>query len=154
MKLQDAIRKLYLSDRRLQITLLAFMVLCYGAILCNVRLHHQVLPLNRTFNSMLEHLMHGQFDVDPTIVGSEGYLRNGHVYAYWGITCALVRLPLLIVGRLDLDVTPWSCLIAVCLAGIMKVRAVLFLRRSCGITPASEWLLASCWPTSFWEAPR
>jgi hypothetical protein len=135
MKLPDAIRKLSLSDRWLQCVLLAFMVLYYGVILRKVGVHW---PLNRTFNSMLQHLVHGQFDVDPNIIEDEGFLRNGHVYAYWGITCALVRLPLLLFRRLDLDVTAWSCLVAVCLAGMMKVRTVLFLRRYCGPTPASE----------------
>lgn len=87
---------------------------------------------------MLDHLMHGQFDVDPNIIGDEGFLRNGRVYAYWGITCALLRLPLLLLHKLDLDITVWSCLVAVCLAGMMKVRTVLFLRRSCSATSASE----------------
>jgi hypothetical protein len=135
MKLLNAIRKLYLNDRWLQPILLAFMVLVYGVILYKTALHW---PSNRTFNSMLLHLSHGQFDVDPTIIGEEGFLRNGHVYAYWGITCALVRLPLLIFHRLDLDVTAWSCLIAVCFAGMTKVRTLLFPRRNSGPTPASE----------------
>src|SRR5271156_840461 len=106
MKLRDEICKLYLSERWLQRILLAFMVFYYGVILHKTAWHW---PLNRTFNSMLDHLSHGQFDVDPTIIGGEGFLRNGHVYAYWGITCALVRLPLLVFRRLDLDVTVWSC---------------------------------------------
>lgn len=139
MKLQVALRKLYLNDLWLLSVLLAFMVLCYGVILRKVGVH---LPLNRTFNSMLDHLVHWQFDVDPNIVGSEGFLRNGHAYSYWGITCALLRLPLLFFDRLDLDVTAWSCLAAVCLAGMMKVRTVLFLRRYCGPTTASDGVFA------------
>lgn len=135
MKLPVALRKLYLNDLWLLCVLLAFMVLCYGVILREIGVHW---PLNRTFNSMLDHLVHWRFDVDPNIVGSEGFLRNGHIYSYWGITCALVRLPLLFFHRLDLDVTAWSCLVAVCLAGVMKVRTVLFLRRYCGPTTASE----------------
>lgn len=135
MKLPVALRKLYLNDLWLLRVLLAFMVLCYGVILRKVGVHW---PLNRTFNSMLDHLVHWRFDVDPNIVGREGFLRNGHVYSYWGITCALVRLPLLFFHRLDLDVTAWSCLVAVYLAGMMKVRTVLFLRRCCGPTTASE----------------
>ena len=147
MKLQNEVRKLYVNDRRLQYILLAFMVLFYGIILSNARVHQPVLPVNRTFNSMIEHLVHGQFDVDPNAIGGEGFLRNGHIYAYFGITCALVRLPLLLFHRLDLDVTRWSCLIAVCLACMMKLRIVLFLRRTCGATPASEWafgLMMAC----------
>lgn len=147
MKLPDAFRKLYLNDRWLQFILLAFMVLFYGIILSNARLHQPTWPMNRTFNSMIDHLVHGQFDVDPNTIGGEGNLRNGHVYAYFGITCALVRLPLLLFHRLDLDVTRWSCLIAVCLAGMMKVKTILFLRRNCAPTRASEWafgLMLAC----------
>jgi hypothetical protein len=143
MKLQDAPRRLFLNDRWLQCVLLAFMVLYYGVILCDPGLRKptlvmKVYPPEMTFNSMIEHLAHGQFDVDPNAVDYEGYWRNGHVYAYWGITCALLRLPLLLFHRLDLNVTAWSCLIAVCLAGMMKVRTLLFLRRHCGNAPASE----------------
>ena len=138
MKLPGAIRKLSFDDRWLQFVLLAFMVLYYGLILCHAELQKPAIPLNKTFNNMLDHLMHGQFDVDPNIIGDEGFLRNGRVYAYWGITCALLRLPLLLLHKLDLDITVWSCLVAVCLAGMMKVRTVLFLRRSCSATSASE----------------
>lgn len=138
MKLPETVRKLYLDDRRLQCVLLVFMILFYGVTLCDAGMGDPAPPLNRIFNSMLDHLAHGHFDVDPNIVGLEGYLRNGHVYAYWGITGALLRLPLLFFHRLNLDVTAWSCLAAVCLTGMMKVRTVLLLRRSCNSTPASE----------------
>jgi len=147
MKLQNEVRKLYDNDRWLQYILLVFMVLFYGIILSNARLHQPTWPVNGTFNSMIDHLVHGQFDVDPNTIGREGYLCNGRVYAYFGITCALVRLPFLLFHRLDLDVTRWSCLIAVCLACMMKVKIVLFLRRYCGVTPASEWafgLMLAC----------
>ena len=132
-------RNVYLNDRWLQCALLAFMAVYYGFVL-NVTATHYLM--NKTFNSMLDHLVHGQVDVDPNVIGYEGFLHNGHVYSYFGITCALLRLPLLLFHRLDLDVTVWSCLVAVCLAGMMKIRAVLFLRRHCGATPASEGVFA------------
>jgi hypothetical protein len=34
------------------------------------------------FNSMLEHLRHGEFDVDPALIGFEGTIRNGKTYAF------------------------------------------------------------------------
>jgi hypothetical protein len=138
MKLHDAVRKLSFDDRILQCVLLVFMLLFYGLTLSKVEMGKPADTHDRTFNSMLDHLVHGRFDVDPNIVGLEGYLRDGHVYAYWGITCALLRLPLLLVHRIDLDVTVWSCLAAVCLAGMMKIRTVLLLRRHCGPTTASD----------------
>jgi hypothetical protein len=135
MKSRDPIRKIYLNERWLQCILLVVMALYYGVILSKTGVHW---PLNRVFNSMADHLAHGQFDVDPNIADGDGFLRNGHVYAYWGITDALIRLPLLLFHRLDLDITCVSCLIAVCLVGLMKVRTVLLLRRYSGPTAASE----------------
>jgi hypothetical protein len=113
-------------DLRLQLLLLAFMLLWYGVFLLGSARHPNV---NLTFNSMLDRLLHGQFDVDPGIVGNEGFLRNGRSYSYWGVWCALLRLPLWIFGRMNTDITAWSCLAAVCLAAMAKVRTVLLLRR-------------------------
>jgi hypothetical protein len=47
------------------------MALFHGAVLFDAGVNGHELPQDRTFNSMLAHLMHGQFDVDPNIVGSE-----------------------------------------------------------------------------------
>ncbi len=122
-------RSVYRSDHQLQLALLVFMLLCYGTLLgISWRLAWSD-PIRLTFNSMLSHLLHGQFDVDPKIVLYEGYSHNGRVYAYWGIWPALLRLPLWIVRRMDMDMTMWSCLAAVCIAGMAKVRAVLLVRR-------------------------
>ena len=122
-----AIRSAGHRDLRLQLALFAFMLFWYGTILWFSPF--PALPIEKTFNSMLDHLLRGQFDVDPQIVGVEGYLRNGHVYAYWGIWCALLRLPLWIFHRMNTDVTSFSCLAAVCLAAMAKVRTVLLLRQ-------------------------
>ena len=73
----------------------------------------QPVDLGLTFNSMLDHLLHGQFDVAPDAVRFEGYVHDGKTYSYWGIFCALVRLPLLLIPNgLSLDVTYLSCLAA------------------------------------------
>src|SRR5579862_2599217 len=62
-------RAIYSNDRHLQIALFVFMFFVYGAMLAiSWRLwRHSYFRL--TFNSMLDHLMHGRFDVDPQIVG-------------------------------------------------------------------------------------
>ena len=94
---------------------------------------------------MLEHLLHGQFDVDPATVGPEGCLRDGRVYAYWGIFPALLRLPLLAVpGGSGLDVTTLSCLIAVALAALMKLKTLqlIFGSPSDGTSRLLLWVLA------------
>ena len=121
------------NELRLLLVLVAFMLLYYGALITKGDFNFlQRYPIGLTFNSMLEHLLHGQFDVDPEAVRKEGYLRDGRVYAYWGIFCALIRLPLLAFkSGLMTDVTVLSCLIAICLAGAMKLRAALFVRRYC-----------------------
>jgi hypothetical protein len=134
-------RDVYSNDRHLQLALLALMLLSYGPLLWVSWKMSPVDPLNFTFNSMLEHLLHGQFDVDPKIVGLEGFVRNGRVYAYWGIWCALLRLPLWVLGRMDMDVTTLSCLGAVCLAGVAKVRALLLLRRHSQQNQTANWAI-------------
>jgi hypothetical protein len=130
-------RRVFSNDRQLQLALLAFMLLFYGSLLWTSWKMSPVDPLDLTFNSMLAHLLRGQFDVDPKIVGYEGFVRNGHVYAYWGVWCALLRIPLWVLGQMDMDVTTWSCLAAVCLAGMAKVRALLLLRRHGLQTPVA-----------------
>ncbi len=93
-------------------------------------------PVRLTFNSMLAHMLRGQFDVDPNIVQYEGFLRNGRVYSYFGIWGALLRLPLWPLHRMNLDVTFPSCLAAICLAGLAKIRMVLLVGRH-GLRSAS-----------------
>jgi hypothetical protein len=97
-------------------------------------------PLNFTFNSMLGHLLQGHFDVDPRTVGYEGFTRGGRVYAYWGIFPALLRLPLLVSSRWpQIDITLWSCWIAVCAAAAIKLQTLQMVGRTAPDVPA--WLL-------------
>jgi hypothetical protein len=139
MKLVSFARKLYRNDRTLQLALLLFMLVYFGVILDDAGFGAlRWLPQNLTFNSMLDHLLRGQFDVDPRTIGDEGFVRDGHVYSYFGIWCAVVRLPLRFLHLMKVDVTPWSCLVAVCLATMAKIRTVLFLRKQRASTPASE----------------
>jgi hypothetical protein len=133
MKLTTHTGMLSKTELRLQLVLVSFMLLYYGAFITNCSFD-LIQPIQRglTFNSMLEHLLGGRFDVDPEAVTEEGFLRDGRVYAYWGIFCAVIRVPLLAFrGGLATDVTSLSCLIAVCLGGAMKLRTALFVRRYC-----------------------
>jgi hypothetical protein len=96
-----------------------------------------------TFNSMLEHMLHGQFDVDPASVGDEGYLRDGRIYAYWGIFPALLRLPLLLIpGGISRDMTTLSCLMAVMLAALMKLKTLQLIFGSASDSADHKLLLA------------
>src|SRR5690348_9369522 len=65
------------------------------------------------FNSMLEHMLRGSFDVDPAAITYEGMVRDGRTYAYFGVFVALLRLPFSLVGDLSsTDFTVLSCLLA------------------------------------------
>ena len=81
-----------------------------------------------TPNSMLEHLLHGQFDVDPASIGKDGFLRNGKTYAYFGIGIAIPRLPLIAINALgSLDITRLACAFAVTVALSFKLASVLLI---------------------------
>lgn len=91
----------------------------------------QPVDIGLTFNSMLDHLRHGQFDVGPDAVRFEGFYRDGKTYSYWGIFCALLRLPLLLIPNgLSLDVTYLSCLVAATTgAGVKLLTLRMLVRR-------------------------
>lgn len=117
-------------------------VVYYGVALTGAghELRKAINPLNLVFNSMLDHLVQGRFDVDASIVGKEGFLRDGKVFAYWGIFPSLLRLPLLIFGNLKtVDVTAWSCLTAV----VLTLTAKLWTLRvvSCANPNIPKWLI-------------
>jgi hypothetical protein len=140
-RLATLVRSIYQNDFRLQLVLLAFMIVFYGALLWGAwGKSERTVAWNYTFNSMLAHLMQGRFDVDPKIVGwEEGFLRNGLTYSYFGIWPALLRLPLWIFRRMDIDLTLPSCVAAACVAGFAKVRAVLLVRRKSLPNPIAAW---------------
>ena len=124
-------------ERLMSASLLALAALWYGFWLTNGDFHFVKAGkgLGLCFNSMLEHLLRGEFDVDPLTVGDEGFRRDGRVFAYWGIFFALIRWPLtLIPGGLRIDVTTFSCFVAVCAAAFAKLQT---LRAVFDISPAS-----------------
>jgi hypothetical protein len=85
------------------------------------------------FNSMLLHLLAGRFDIDPQVIGDDGFLRNGAVYPYFGILPALLRLPLLLLPRFGAtDLTALSCLAAVTLMALFKQLSLLAVWRAGG----------------------
>lgn len=135
-------RGVYGNDGRLQVALLVLMLLLYGAVLGFSWWLSRYEVLRMTFNSMLAHMMHGRFDVDPDTVSFEGFVHSGRVNAYWGAWCALLRLPLWMVGRLDVDITVWSFLAATCVAAMAKVRTVLLIRRHSLPSPVAQWAMA------------
>lgn len=104
----------------------------------------QRLEFGLAFNSMAEHLLAGRFDVDPDVIGAEGFdLGDGRTVAYFGIFCALLRVPLVLIPRFaKLDVTWWSCLVPLCLAAWFQVRAVQAVWASGQPESKRHWLAA------------
>jgi hypothetical protein len=93
------------------------------------------VPHGLTFNSMLQHLLRGTFDVDPQTIGDEGSLRNGLVYTYFGVLPALLRLPFLRSADFAAtDFTRLSCLAAVTLMAGFKTASVFTVWRANGET--------------------
>jgi hypothetical protein len=86
-----------------------------------------------TFNSMLLHLLHGSFDVDPQTIGLEGSVRDGLTYSYFGIALALIRLPFLAARDFaSTDFTRLSCLVAVSVMGAFNLASMLTVWRAVG----------------------
>lgn len=117
----------------------------YYALLLTAGTNGLLAPVNLglTFNSMLLHLLHGQFDVDPAAIGGEGYLHNGAVYAYFGIFPALLRGLFLWLPDFALtDFTRLSCLTAVTAMAGAKVASVRLMWRYGGARAAGLVLMA------------
>jgi hypothetical protein len=67
----------------------------------------------------------GKFDVDPEAIDAEGFDLDGRTVSYFGIFCAVLRIPLVLLpGFAKTDVTGWSCLIAVWLAAWFQWRTI------------------------------
>jgi hypothetical protein len=89
-----------------------------------------------TFNSMIEYLARGRFDVDPDVILHEGFARDGRTYAYFGPVPALLRLPILLWPRFrDVDFTILSCAVGATLGAMAKLAAVLRAGRAMRATP-------------------
>lgn len=100
-------------------------------------------PYGLAFNSMLEHLLQGRFDIDAGIIGPEGFQHGGKTYAYFGVVPALLRIPLLpFVDLRTTDVSLLSCLAAVAVAATAKVAALLWIARRLSAGLPRSWL---CW---------
>lgn len=106
------------------IALLASAVL-YGGIILRQPMHVQ---FGLIFNDMLLHMLKGRFDVNPAIVGFEGFVRDGRTYSYFGPFAALVRLLALPFCNLrTTDLTPlfcWFAAVATLFCDLMSLRLI------------------------------
>jgi hypothetical protein len=133
-----------IAPRRVIWAGLAVVVVWYPLLTCWLGFPPgEQLNFGLTFNSMAEHLLAGRFDVDPAIIGAEGFDVGDRTMAYFGIFCALLRVPLVLVPALArVDVTWWSCLIAALLAAGFQARSIglVWTRAS---SPRQVWLAAA-----------
>ncbi len=83
------------------------------------------------FNSMLDHMLRGGWDVDPDVIGSEAFFHDGRTYAYFGPFPAILRLPLVALphGLLpdwrSLHVERLSCWMAVMIGIAAQANAIV-----------------------------
>lgn len=91
-----------------------------------------VEQLDRTFDSMLLHLLRGDAGVSPEAIGYESFTRNGKTYAYFGIVPALLRLPALVLAAdpEEMHLARFSCLIAVTVYAGIILRTVWAAHRT------------------------
>ena len=121
------------QTRMMTAGLISFAIVIYATALFGAQFMPAAVPspnLNLTFNSMAAHLLAGRYDVDPAIVGYEGFAVNGTVVAYWGVLPAVLRLPLMLFsGGHSWDFTALSCLAAVCCAAVAKIKTIRLIFR-------------------------
>ena len=90
--------------------------------------------LDQTFNSMLEHLLHGNSHVDGASIGFEAFVKDGQNIAYFSIFCALLRAPvrLITAAPVTFHLARLSCLIAttVMTLGLIRLCEIANLRAS------------------------
>jgi len=87
--------------------------------------------MDKVFNSMLEHLLRGEFTVDREAIGFEAFTRDGETYAYFGVFPALLRLlamPFTDIAQASL--ARLSCVTAVVVFVILQLRMLLIVHDS------------------------
>ena len=87
--------------------------------------------LDKVFDSMLAHLLHGEFNVDPKAIGFEASVRGGKTYTYFGIFPALLRLLALPFTNLaQAHLARLSCLAATVIFVALQLRTLLLVHHS------------------------
>ena len=99
--------------------------------------------LDKVFDNMLVHSLHGDFTVDRAAIGAEAFTYDGKTYAYFGIFPALLRLfamPFTNVGQAHL--ARLSCLMAVVIFVAVQLRMLLIVHHSLPAASRSPEFLA------------
>ena len=87
--------------------------------------------LDKVFDSMLLHLLHGEYDVDPKAIDFEATIVNGKTYTYFGIFPALLRLSVLPFTDLArAHLARLSCLAATVIFVALQLRTLFVVHAS------------------------
>jgi hypothetical protein len=114
------------------IVLIAFVAVYYLFLLSNgtFRIFAPEL-LDRVFDSMLTHLLHGEFNVDREAIDYEAITYNGKTYTYFAIFPALLRLSTVpFTDSATLHFARLSCLAAVVTFVALQLRTLLTVHNS------------------------
>src|SRR5205814_5853639 len=99
--------------------------------------------LDKVYNSMLAHLLHGEFNVDPEAIGFEALTRNGNTYAYFGVFPALLRLVAMpFTDIVQVELARLSCLSGLIIFVALQLRALLVVHYSLPAASRRRELLA------------
>ncbi len=104
------------------------------------------------FNSQLRALLDLRLDIDPNVIGMEGFVRDGKTYTYFGIWPALLRLPL--IGQLWRDWTTLSCITASTLASLTLLLALRSAQRPNDVSRATRCVSAAFALTLMLSGPQ
>ena len=113
------------------IGLIAVVSVYYLFLLSNGTL--QILApelLDKVFDNMLVHLLHGEFTVDREAIDYEAVTQDGKTYAYFAVFPAILRLlamPFVDVAQADL--ARLSCLTAVVIFVVLQLRMLLIVQQ-------------------------
>jgi hypothetical protein len=87
--------------------------------------------LDKVFDNMLVHLLHGEFTVDREAIDYEAVTQDGKTYAYFAVFPAILRLlamPFVDIAHADL--ARLSCLTAVVIFVVLQLRTLLIVHYS------------------------
>ena len=87
--------------------------------------------LDKVFDNMLVHLLHGEFTVDRNAIDYEAITQDGKTYTYFAVFPAILRLlamPFVDIAQADL--ARLSCLMAVVIFVALQLRTLLIVHYS------------------------
>ena len=124
-------------------TRLLCLIWLIGAVYAFVCMSHWIIrpvPGGLVFNELLSNLLQGRFDISPATISGEAFSYQGRSYAYFGLFCAILRLPLLLSGHINVDMTGVSLLVAAMISLACRLFIVAaILNKAQNVHPLLRW---------------